>query len=80
MFQVISRTNDTNDNPFRLIIQFNAKGDIIAVSQSRSSSPDLVLKLRRAGLSQLPGWQVTPSEYKAFIKYLPEHITVQHVN
>lgn len=78
-FQVLSRNNDVNGNPYRLTLFYYWLDGVIKVTQafeSRSSTPNIVGTLARAGWPQLPGFHLSPSEYnatrKAF-KHVLEH-------
>lgn len=63
-FQVFSRNNDVNGNPYRLILRYDEAGSILSVSEARSSSPNEVTRLRKAGEVQLITVHVAPAEYQ----------------
>jgi hypothetical protein len=63
MFQMISRNNDVNGNPYRLLLVYNIEGGVIEAYEARSSMPNIKSELTRRGLSQLPTFHVQPSEY-----------------
>jgi len=75
MFQIISRKNDINGNPYRLILVYNQNGNVEACYEARSSMPNQASKLRLTH-KELPGFHVSPSEYKttkdAFKRWLVE--------
>ena len=65
-FQVISRNNDRNGNPFRMIIIykfFKGLGFTIGVEE-RSSMPDTVRLLRSLKYQELQSFHITPKEYR----------------
>jgi len=63
MFQIISRKNDINGNPYRLILVYNQDGNVEACYEARDSMPNQANKLRLTH-KELPGFRVSPSEYK----------------
>jgi len=75
MFQIISRKNDINGNPYRLILVYNQNGNVEACYEARDSMPNQASKLRLTH-KELPGFHVSPSEYKttkdAFKRWLVE--------
>ena len=66
-FQVISRNNDTNGNPYRLILVYgkdaNSLFAVVEAIEARSSSPNIVGTLHRL-MPMLPSFHVSPTEYK----------------
>ena len=70
-FQVLSRNNDINGNPYRLVLVYNAEAIIVAAFEARSSSPNIVHYIgllrreNRRVLHQLPTFHLSPSEYNA---------------
>jgi len=74
-FQVISRNNDVNGNPYRLILVYG-KGefspfDVVDVIEAKSSSPNIVNELHRL-MTSLPSFHVSPAEYNATKKAFKE--------
>ena len=67
-FQTISRNNCPNGNPFRLMLVYSAEGKIVAVYESRSSSPNQASVLRKQFI-ELPTFHVAPSEYNQTKRY-----------
>ncbi len=67
MFQVISRNNDVNGNPYRLVLVYNMQGGVDKAYEARSSSPNICNKLSKE-IPQLPSVHVSPSEYNQFKK------------
>jgi len=66
LFQVISRNNDVNGNPYRLILLYDCvTGEVIKAYEARSSSPNIANTLRRSKYIELPSFHVSPSEYKS---------------
>lgn len=65
LFQIFSRNNDVNGNPYRLGLVYNAEGAVVEAYEERSSSPHFVLSFRKRGLNQLPGFHLRPSEYNS---------------
>lgn len=63
MFQIISRKNDMNGNPYRLILVYNQNGNVETCYEARSSMPNQAGKLRLTHI-ELRGFHVSPSEYK----------------
>lgn len=62
-FQIISRNNDSNGNPFRLILIYDSLGTVIKVIEDRSSSnPNSITYF--SDCVQLPKFHLSPSEYK----------------
>lgn len=63
LFQVFSRNNDVNGNPYRLILVYSPEGAIVEAYESRSSSPNIRGQLCRKGYIELAGFHLAPSEY-----------------
>jgi len=63
LFQIISRNNDTSGNPYRLMLVYNQDGNVEACYEARDSMPNQANKLRLTH-KELPGFHVSPSEYK----------------
>ena len=64
-FQVVSRNNDTNGNPYRLVLLYVNENYIIGI-QERSSMPNIKAYLR--GNFELMGFHLSPSGYKSTIQ------------
>lgn len=64
-YQVISRNNDTNGNPFRLILVYNAEFKTIRAVECRSSSPNYLHNDDIKSCVSMPKFHLSPSEYKA---------------
>jgi hypothetical protein len=62
-FQTLSRNNDVNGNPYRLILVYNDKGGVVEAYEARSSTPNIVRELQQRGLQELWSFHLTPSEY-----------------
>ncbi len=60
-FQVISRNNDANGNPYRLVLCYGPSG-VVDVIEARNSTPNCVGKLGKI-MRQLPTFHVAPAEY-----------------
>ena len=64
-FQVISRNNDRNGNPYRLILVYGPNG-VVDAREARSSTPNFVGELSKI-MHQLPSFHVSPFEYNTTI-------------
>jgi hypothetical protein len=71
-YQIYSRNNDINGNPFRLIILFH-DGIIQPIAyESRSSSPNKTYELEQEGYTRaFRDIHLSPSEYKSIKKSYP---------
>jgi hypothetical protein len=67
-WQIISRNNDTNGNPYRLVLAYLEGGKVVGFEE-RSSSPNIVSKFNKLPARQLLTFHVSPSEYKETKKY-----------
>ncbi len=63
-FQVLSRNNDTNGNPYRLILSYDKTGQVIEAAEARNSSPNYVANCHQTK-QQLPTFHLAPAEYNA---------------
>jgi hypothetical protein len=63
-YQVISRNNDSNGNPYRLILVYDAGFRVVHVVESRQSMPNYVYHECR-GLIELPSFHIEPRRYNA---------------
>ena len=63
-FQVVSRNNDNNGNPYRLILSYDKTGRVVEAAEARSSSPNYVGDRNRI-MNQLPTFHLSPSEYNS---------------
>jgi hypothetical protein len=72
-FQVLSRNNDVNGNPYRLVLVYDGTdGSVVRAIEARSSSPDICYELEQDQLRQLPSWHLAPSTYNKTRKaYIP---------
>lgn len=64
MFQVVSRDNDRNGNPYRLVLVYDDTACVVQMFEARSSSPNIVLLLRRMDLLELVEFKVSPAVYR----------------
>jgi len=62
LFQIFSRNNDTNGNPYRLMLSYDSEGNVVAAYESRSSSPNKAQELRETH-QELPSFHLAPGEY-----------------
>lgn len=62
-FQEISRNNDVNGNPYRLVVVYDENGRYSEVYEARSSSPNIVYELYKKGYQQIMSIWTTPCEY-----------------
>lgn len=72
-FQVISRNNDSNGNPYRLILVYGPKG-VVDAREARNSTPNYVGELGKI-MCQLPSFHVAPAEYNATIDTFKDILT-----
>lgn len=92
-YQIISRNNDINGNPYRAIILYDKNGNIILIMQSRSSRPNCHKFVeyyttyqnhdgvpRRIQVPQLPSFHLSASEYNATIKVAQTENKLYHMN
>lgn len=67
IFQVFSRNNDVNGNPYRLIIVHQTTGHedikMIEAVECRSSRPNYLHTLRKRGAIEISGVHLTATEY-----------------
>jgi hypothetical protein len=63
-FQVLSRNNDVNGNPYRLVLLYDDMGHVVKVYEARSSRPNIIGKLNRE-LFELVPLHLAPSEYNS---------------
>lgn len=61
-FQVLSRNNDINGNPYRLILCYDGDGMVTDVYEARSSQPNICHRLRTIS-RELPAFHLEPKEY-----------------
>lgn len=62
LYQVFSRNNDINGNPYRLILVYDIEASITEAYESRSSMPNIINKLSKQ-YRQLPTLHLAPKEY-----------------
>jgi hypothetical protein len=62
-WQMLSRNNDRNGNPYRLVLAYLVGGGIVGFEE-RSSMPNIVSrKFSKLAARQLPTFHLSPSEY-----------------
>jgi hypothetical protein len=94
-YQIVSRNNDINGNPYRAIILYDNNGNIILIMQARSSRPNCHKLIEyyntyqnHAGkmypvkiqVAQLPSFHLSPTEYNATIKLAQTDNKLYHMN
>jgi len=62
-FQVFSRNNDTNGNPYRLALIYSERGTVIKAYEFRQSSISYYMTNLCPHVQQLPTFHLSPSEY-----------------
>jgi hypothetical protein len=62
-YQSISRNNDSNGNPYRLIILYGLNGKVIMVIECRDSMPNCENLFY--DIPKLPSFHLSPKEYKS---------------
>jgi hypothetical protein len=67
-WQIISRNNDTNGNPYRLVLAYLEGGSVVGFEE-RSSSPNIVGAFNKLPARQLMTFHLGLSEYKETKKY-----------
>jgi hypothetical protein len=75
-FQVLSRQNDHNGNPYRLTVIYDEKADICKLVEEQCSRPNIVHALVQEGYPQLPDIFLSISEYNSWkrgFKRILEH-------
>lgn len=65
-FQVLSRKNDTNGNPYRLTLIYDASAILVKMVEDRCSRPNIHSSLIQEGYPQLPDIYLSASEYNSF--------------
>lgn len=75
-YQVFSRNNDVNGNPYRLIVVYNETGKIVKGCEARSSMPNYIGQLYKAGFKELLTVHLSPAEYNSIRKRMSmlEHV------
>ena len=79
-YQVYSRNNDINGNPFRLVITFH-DGEFAEAFEARSSSPNVIHDLYDRGYKE--GFRqihLQPAEYNSVKNCFLIKDKIQHVN
>lgn len=69
-YQVISRNNDRNGNPYRLVMVYNHNASLIRAIEERSSSPNCLRDLHRQGIYGIYPFHVQPLEYRTIAAML----------
>lgn len=67
-YQVLSRNNDVNGNPYRLTVCFNKDGKIVKLVESRDSMPNYHNSDEIKKTTWLLNLHLAPSEYNQFKK------------
>lgn len=67
-WQIISRNNDRNGNPYRLVLAYLKGGGCVGFEE-RSSSPNIVGKFNKLAARQLMTFHVAPTKYKQTKQY-----------
>ncbi len=80
LFQVISRNNDRNGNPYRLVLLYTQQASLIGGYEARSSSPNICGRLRKDGHAELPSFHVSPAEYNQTKKWVANHSILTYVD
>lgn len=63
-YQVFSRNNDSNGNPYRLVLLYNTNGELVQVIQYRNTFVDSTIKKIYPSIQGLYSpIHLTPSEY-----------------
>ena len=63
VYQVLSRNNDVNGTPYRLVVVYNENGVPVQAYEARSSSPNIQYNLDSAGYAQLLTLHLEVKEY-----------------
>ena len=67
-YQVFSRNNDTNGNPYRLVLLYNTNGEVVQAIQYRSTFVDYTIKKLYPAIRGLYSpIHLTLSEYKKIL-------------
>lgn len=74
-YQIFSRDNDVNGNPYRLICLYSVDGELVKLIESRSSSSNWVFRNSR-DFGELPSAHLTKREYRDF-KARYSHVTFE---
>lgn len=77
-FQILSRNNDVNGIPYRLMLVYSQNGEVLEAYEERSSMPDQRRILEDRNLAQLISFHLSPSEYNETKKAYKE--ILQHVH
>jgi len=63
-YQHLNAGNDTNGNPRRVFVLYDAQGDIVrTIDEGYRGTPS-----ECRGLVQLPGFGIKPAEYRALLR------------
>ena len=81
-YQVLSRKNDINGNPYRLVCLYAispAEGlELQDVHEARSSDPNIAHEYDQLKYGRLPEFSLTPKEYNRFKRQLKDwHFKIQ---
>ncbi len=82
-YQILSRKNDINGNPYRLGLVFeiiDGKVKLTRMIQERSSMPNFEHSLRKEGFQKIETFSLTPSEYNETRKNIEKYdkIPLEH--
>ena len=79
-YQVLSRKNDVNGNPYRLGIVYeiiDGRAKVTRMIQERSSMPNFKHFLYKEGFQEIETYSLTPSEYNDTRKYVSKAAKVE---
>jgi len=79
-FQVVSRNNDINGNPFRLIMVYDSRSYMTELFEARSSSPDVVNTLLNGGAEQIRQLHLAPGIYNELKRDLTKYKGMKLIN
>lgn len=75
-YQMLSRNNDIDGNPYRLIVVYNSKGTPIQAFEARSSTPNIEHPLYARGICPLLGLHLQTKEYNRMKRCLNNWVQV----
>jgi len=62
-YQVLSRNNDANGNPCRLVLLYNSDGSVDKAIEIRQSPVGYFIRSEYPDIKELPSFHLTPKEY-----------------
>lgn len=77
-YQMFSRNNDVNGNPYRLIVVYDNDGIPHKAYEARSSTPNKEHELYGAGVRKLLSVHLQPAEYNRLKRSLNEWSQVEN--